>query len=205
MEQQQLEQPFGIQLVAGDTWSWKVNLSDYSPTAYTLKYFLRGASTLDLTATPSSSGTGFDLTAASAVTSPLAGGPYAWQLCVFDVSNNRTELARGTVDIVADIAVQEAGIDLRSFNRQMLDAIQKVLLGTASRVEAEYQVNGRMLRLYDRETLVKLEGKYAWRVQNELIRNGQLAPSHNQVRQAFGDPTNPVLVRMWKNFPGSGA
>jgi hypothetical protein len=204
MEQEQLAQPFGTELVAGDTWSWTVSLSNYSPQVYTLKYFLRGPSTLDLLAVPDPSGTGFKLAATPTQTTALNPGTYAWQLCVF-LSADRTELARGTVNVVGDLQAAEAGLDQRSFNRQMLDAIRAVMLGTASRKEAEYQINGRMLRLYDREKLMKLEGTYAWRVQNEQIKNGELASSHNQVRASFGDPSNPVLVRMWKNFPGSSA
>jgi hypothetical protein len=204
MERSQLDQPFGVELVAGDTWTWTVSLSDYSPQTYTLKYFLRGPSTLDLVAVADPSGSGYKLTATPTQTAALLPGTYAWQLCVFQ-NTDRTELARGTVQLVGDLQSADSGLDQRTFNRQMLDAIRAVMLGTASRKEAEYQINGRMLRLYDREKLAALEGKFAWRVQSEQIRNGELEPSHNQVRASFGDPSNPVLVRMWKNFPGSGA
>jgi hypothetical protein len=61
-----MEQPFGQSLVAGDTWSWTVDLSNesvpYSPSAgYVLKYFFRGPQNLTLQAT--ASGSSFSVTA----------------------------------------------------------------------------------------------------------------------------------------------
>ena len=200
------EQPFaGKDLVAGDTWNWTIQLDDYSPAQYTLKYFFRGPSSLDLLATPSADGSEFTVIAAGAQTSPLASGTYAFQMCVFDASGNRTELDRGNVRIWADISTQAAGIEERSWAKQMLDAIRATLLGTATRQEQEYQIMGRSLRLASRTELLKLEGEFAARYRREQIECGALPPQTNTVQVAFGDPTNPILERLWKNFPGSSS
>ena len=53
MLQSQFAQPFGKTLAAGDSWSWTIGLEDYSPASYTLKYFFRGQSQLDIIATTS--------------------------------------------------------------------------------------------------------------------------------------------------------
>jgi hypothetical protein len=200
------DQPFaGKQLVAGDTWNWTIELDDYSPAQYTLKYSFRGPSALDLTAVAAANGSAFNVIATGAQTSPLLAGTYAFQMSVFDASNNRTELDRGNVEMLADIAAAVAGAEERSWVKQMLDAIQGTLLGTASRQEQEYQVNGRSLRLSSRTELLKIESEFEGRYRKEQIACGALPPQTNQVHACFGDPTNPILVRLWKNFPGSSS
>ena len=201
----QFQQPFASQLVAGDDWSWTVSVQNYPPSSYTLKYFLRGPAKLDLAAVAAPNGSDFMVTGASADTSKLQAGVYGWQMCVFDAAGKRTELARGQVEIIADIASQDAGVDDRSWVKVSLDAVRAVIQGRASRVERQYMIAGRELQLLSPEDLLKLEGQLAARYRREQIESGQLPPQTNQVQAAFGDASNPVLVRMWKNFPGNSA
>jgi hypothetical protein len=178
-----VEQPFGNELVAGDVWNWTITLCDYSPTLYTLKYFFRGPKTLDLVAV--ASGSGFQVTATAAQTSPLDPGVYFWQMCVFDASNNRTELVRGSVEVLADISAMGEGIEGRSWVKQALDAVRAVIQGRASRVESEYQINGRMLRLMSPQELLDHEGDLTNRYNDELRDSGQRKRKSNQVLVRF--------------------
>jgi hypothetical protein len=182
-----MEQPFGQSLVAGDTWNWTVDLSNetvpYSPSAgYTLKYFFRGAQSLDLMA--SASGSAFSVTATPAQTKALPPGIYAWQAAVF-LSGDRTELARGTVEILPDISSQDVGFETRSWVKQSLDAVRAVLQNRAGRIEKEYQIAGRMLMLLTPDELLKLEGDLTERYQKELRDSGQIARNSSRIVARF--------------------
>lgn len=199
-------QPFGKQLVAGDTWQWTVTLPDYPPSQFELTYAFRGPSSLDAVGITAANGSDFSIITSKTNTEALTPGLYAWSMYVVETATgNKTELGRGTVELVCDLASQEAGYDPRSFNRRMLAALEALLLNVGARVEDEYQINGRMLRVTPREKLQAMRDTYYARVRREMIESGELPPSTNQVRVSFGDPTDPVLVRLWKQFPGTGA
>ena len=182
----QIQQPFGKQLIAGDTWSWTITLPDWTPAGgYTLKYFFRGPGKLDILATASADNASFVAAATPTQTEGLPAGTYEWQLCVFDASNNRQELARGEVEVLPDIASQTQPNDNRSWVKKTLDAIRANLQGRASRVEQEYMVAGRQARLLTMKELLDAEGEFAARYRKEQIDSGQLKPSTNQVRVRF--------------------
>jgi hypothetical protein len=206
----QYQQPFGKQLIPGDQWLWTVSLPDYPPSQFTLKYAFRGPKVngpglLDITATTATNGSDFSLTVAPADTEVLDPGFYGWGMLVFDGSNNRTELARGTVELIPDLVAQDGGYDPRTFELRMLGALEALLLNVAARVEDEYQINGRMLRITPRDKLLMMRDDFVSRVRRQQIECGELPPQTNQVQGAFGDASNPVLVRLWKNFPGNSA
>jgi hypothetical protein len=182
-----MEQPFGQSLVAGDTWSWTVDLSNesvpYSPSAgYVLKYFFRGAQNLTVQAT--ASGSAFLVTASPTQTGALPPGTYSWQAVVY-LNTDRTELARGTVTVLPDVEAQDAGVETRSWVKQSLDAVRAVIANRASRIEKEYQIAGRMLMLLAPEELLKLEGELTERYQKELRDSGQIARNNNKVVARF--------------------
>jgi hypothetical protein len=100
------------------------------------------------------------------------------------------ELGRGTVEVLADIskATAGSGADFRTQNRRTLDAIRAVLEGKATRVEQEYQVGGRMLKLVPYAELREMEADYTNRVANEEIAAGTRDPNSNMVHVRFGCP-----------------
>jgi len=115
----------------------------------------------------------------------------------------RRELDRGQVEIIADISGETAPVDGRSWVKISLDAVRAVIQGRAGRIERQYMIAGRELQVMDPLELMKWEGHLTARYRRELIESGQLSQSYNQVRGAFGDPTDPVLQRLWKNYPGN--
>src|SRR5947209_15562999 len=135
------EQPFGQKIIAGDTWKWTVTLPDYPSGSYTLKYFFRGPSILDLVASPTGTAD-YQITASPSQTSPLRAGVYDWQAAVFDSSGSKVEIGRGQVEVLADVSAQKAGTESRSWVKITLDNVRAVLQGSAGRMEAEYQING---------------------------------------------------------------
>jgi hypothetical protein len=204
-----MNQPFGQKLVAGDTWKWTVTLDDYPSSQFTLKYFFRGVDQLDAVATGSGNDYTISIPPTATGTNPQTGklnpGQYLWQMCVFDASNNRTELDRGSVEVLADISQagsDGASVEGRSFVKQALDNVRQAILNYSGRVEQEYQIGNRIVRCKSLRDLLELEGILQWRYKRELIESGQLPPATNDVRASFGDPGGVVIQRF---FPGSSA
>jgi hypothetical protein len=179
-----MRQPFGNQLVAGDSWTWSITDLDYDPTIYTLKYFFRGPGTLDLSST--ADGGAFSVKATTAQTKDLPGGTYAWQAVVTTVAGDRVEISRGSVEILENIEKRADNTDGRSQVKRTLDAIRACLEKTASREEMEYQINGRMLRFRTPKELLDLEREFARRYEQELEASGQKQGSDRLVYARFG-------------------
>jgi hypothetical protein len=179
-----MRQPFGSKLVAGDTWTWSLNDLGYDLTVYTITYSLRGlGGQLDLTQQSDGAG-GYKLEGASVDTTALSAGVYAWGLYATK-AGKRTELARGTVEILQDLTTAGNAVDGRSFNKRMLDAIRAVLENRATRVESEYQVGGRMLKLLSMQQLIDAEAYYRQQYRTEQRKAGQISPNANQIRVRF--------------------
>jgi hypothetical protein len=178
---------FGTKLIAGDAWGpFTVSPCDYTPDAgYTLKLLLRGTENLDLTAAVD--GSSFVVSATSTQTKDLPGGIYAWTLAVYKDSD-RTTLAQGTVEVLADLETQSAGVETRSWVEQALAAVRAVIAGTAGRKEEEYQVAGRMMRLRTPRELMELERTLAWKLHFMQIADGQKPAGSGTVQFGFGDP-----------------
>lgn len=181
-----MEQPFGSQLVAGDTWDWLVALCDYSASAYTLKFFFRGPQSLDIVAT--AEGDSFRLHEDPAETSKLTAGDYRWSAAVFEIANGaKTTIADGTVKVLPDISAFKPGTDGRSFAKQMLAAIEGLLAQRVdpSRLSDTYQHDGVMVKYMTHDQLVKARGYWTSQVNKELILSGELEPDYNQVKVGF--------------------
>lgn len=163
-----MEQPFANQLlVAGDTWEWEISLSEYPATDFTLKYLFRGASDSKLEVVATANGSGFKLKASGVDTKKLQAGTARFQMMV-EKSGDRTTLGVGSVEILPNLADLPAGSELRSWVKVTLDAVRAVLQGRGSRMDAEYQINGRMLRLMDPKELMWWETRLAARYEAEL-------------------------------------
>lgn len=176
--------PFGQKLRAGTTWDFDVSFADYSAAdGYTLNFYLRGPQTLDIIGT--ADGAGFNLLASATATAGLVEGDYNWLMTVTK-AGVVTQVGAGAVEVLPDLAAQGAGYDGRSFAKKMLDAVRKALTGTMDRVEQEYTVNGRMLKLMSRKELIDLEAQFLVRYNNELIESGQKPGRSSQVHMRFG-------------------
>lgn len=179
--------PIGTKLVAGDVWGpWTVCPYGYSPAdGYTLKLMLRGAKNLDLTA--SVSGSDFVLSATSAETAAFTAGTYRWKLAAYKDSD-RTTLADGTVEILADLETQDEGVETRSWVEQALAAVRAVIAGTAGRKERQWQYQGRMLELRSMKELLEAERELAWKLYHMQIADGSRPANSGTVQIGFGAP-----------------
>jgi hypothetical protein len=195
----QSQQPFASQLIAGDDWSWTIALRDYPASTYTLKYFLRGpvaGASLDLVASAAPNGSDFLLTATADQTKNLGPGTYGWQQRVWDSDDKCTELARGTVQILADIASQTAPYDARSDVKVQLDNVRSLIRQTTARIEQEYTTpGGRHMLLKRLNELRAEEGILANRFKREQLDSEQVAGDSNLIRAGF--PPADSRVGVW--------
>lgn len=172
------------ELVAGDTWSWTRSLSDYPAGTWTLTYYLRGQAG-EISFSASASGTDHLVSVAKATTAGYKAGFYQWEAAVTD-GTTRTTVARGTLTVKPDPANTGAGLDARSHARKVLEAIEAVIEGRATKDQQEYSIGGRMLKRTALADLQKLRANYRAEVFAET--QGEAA--------AKGLGTSRVVVRL---------
>jgi hypothetical protein len=185
---QTTEEPRRLQ--AGDTWEWIRTLIDFPASlGWVLKYYLRGATagmTLDITATANSnpalgSVDDFAISVPASSTS-LPAGEYAWSARVEKGAEKYT-VDQGTLTVTPDVS-QATTIDNRSHNRKVYESICAVIEKTATRIEQEYEVEGRKLMLRSPMELQKMKAIYSRLVRQEERNAGQ-RPKHRRVVMGF--------------------
>lgn len=151
------------QLLAGDTWKWKVSLSDYpASSGWTLYYYLVNQSISKITLTSSASDDDHQIEVAKADTAGYAAGIYNYQAVVAS-STKRYLVESGRVEVLPNYAAQTGTYDDRSFARKMVDALETALLTSAASGDIiEYTIGGRSVKK-DRYT-VRRELDY-WKAQ----------------------------------------
>ena len=153
-----------LELRAGDTWKWNRTdkVSDYPSPAWTLKYrFKNQAGGFEITATADGSG-GFSVSVDKTTTGAIAAGVYQWQAEVDNGTERYTLERGGYLTVVADFFSGTAGaaFDSRTHARKVLESIEAVIEGRASKDQEEYQIAGRMLKRTPIPDLLKLRQTY---------------------------------------------
>lgn len=151
------------EILAGDTLQWTKTLSDYLATAgYTLKYrLINAAGKIDITA--AASGADHAVSVSAVLTAAYASGTYTWTSYVEKGAGETLErytVETGTITVKPSLATQSAGLDTRSHAKKVLDAIEAVIEGRASRSDSEYSIGGRTLRNMTHDELIKMRSFY---------------------------------------------
>lgn len=115
---------------------------DYLAPTWSVSALLRGPSSIDLAAT--GVGDTHSFTASGATTAGYAAGRYTVSVRVSDGADV-FELEAGSAEIIADVAALVAGHDPREHAERVLDAIEAVLEGRASKDQQSYSINDREL------------------------------------------------------------
>lgn len=152
------------EIKAGLTFSNLVTLTAYPAPDWALSVVLRGPAVINLAAT--ADGVQHKLAATAAQTGAYAPGLYAYSARVTR-GDDVVEVESGTVTVVADLAQQDAGGDMRSHNRKVLDSIRAVIEQRATVDQERYRINNRELYRTPLEELRKHEAFYAARVAAE--------------------------------------
>lgn len=153
------------QLRAGDTWKWRrENLADYPAGTWTLRYrFKNAAGGFEVTAT--ASGLAHAVTVPAATTGGYAAGVYSWVAWV-ESGAERYTVDSGEAEVLPDLRAGTAAAaqDLRTHARRVVEAIEAVLEGRATKDQEEYRIGDRMLKRTPIADLLRLRDRY----RNEL-------------------------------------
>lgn len=178
-----------LEWAAGDTVQWTKDLADYPAGTWTLAYYFRGAAG-GLAATATASGTTHAITITAAQSAVLAPGRYAWEAYVTSGSV-RHRVGGGTVLVTRNLAATPAGFDARQHCEKVLDAIEAVIEGRATRDQQSYSIAGRSLQRMPVADLIVLRDKYKFEVA-ELRRAERIAQglgTKSRILVRFGAPT----------------
>ncbi len=177
-------------IAAGDSATWKDAPTvdnarrALSPPSWTLKYAIRGAQTLDLTATQD--GTDWTTSISKAQSAALTAGRYYWQAYV-ENGSERITIGNGQLDITPNLSTASAGAELRTQSKQDLDAVQAAMRAMiAGGAVQKYMIHGRQVEKMTMADLIQLESKLKATVAREnaaqSIANGQGNPNNVFVR-----------------------
>lgn len=147
-----------VEIVVGDTLEWQKSLADYPAPSWTLNYYFRGrVGSFDITA--SASGSDHLVTVAKATTAGYKAGDYQWT-AVVSSATERFTVGEGLTTVKPDPTKTGAGLETRGHARKVLDAIEAVLEGRASKDQEEYTIGQRSLKRTPLEELMKLRNRY---------------------------------------------
>jgi hypothetical protein len=149
------------ELRAGDTWKWRrEDLELYPAPTWVLKYRAKNsAGGFEITA--AASGTAHAVTVAAATTAAYAAGLYAWVAWV-ESGAERYTVDSGELRVLPDLraGTATAAQDVRSHARRVLEAIEAVIEGRATRDQEEYRIADRMLKRTPIADLLALRDRY---------------------------------------------
>lgn len=173
-------------LRAGDNATWTRSLPDYLPAdGWTLKYALTNAgAAITFTATDNGDGSHLvDVVASTTVA--WAAGTYVLQGYV-EKGTARYTVFEGYVEITP--ALHAGAVESRSLAKQILDALEAMILGKASRDQASYTIAGRSLQHLSPDELIRWRDHYAtlWAREQEKLRAAAGRGSGRTKRLHFG-------------------
>ena len=166
----------------GERLEWTKSYSDYSAADYDLQYRFRGVGApIDVDAT--ADGTEFEAAITAAQSATLGVGKYQWQAWLTEQADatNTFIAGEGTMNVRQGFVEGEANtVDLRSTAKQIVDALEAALLGSAGREQMEYEietpVGRRKIRYMSRSEQMSFLKYYKQIVAKEnaaeRIRNG---------------------------------
>lgn len=142
------------QVIAGDTWTWKKQLSDYLPSdGWVLTYALVKTGVI-ITITAADDNDDHLIEEAATTTASNDPGIYHWQSYITkSATSERYKYETGTIEVLADFAAQSTGYDNRSFAKKMVDAIEAILPTAKSLKVISISVDGRSYNYADVQSL----------------------------------------------------
>jgi len=163
-----------LEITAGDKVSWSLYLADYLPAdGWTLKYALRGPAVIDVETT--ADGSSHLVAVAGNTSKDWATGLYSWARYVQHTDTTRVTLATGRLKINPDLVAAGEGYDGRSHAEKVLEAIERVIEGRATRGDQELQFDGKKIVKMTVAELIQLRQQYRNEVRAE--KNRQLKKS----------------------------
>lgn len=163
-------------IVAGTTVKWTKDLSAHYPASqgWSLVYSLRlqtgsgtGDDALDLTA--AADGDAFSITIPSTDTVKTA-GLWCWASYI-QKDTERYRIDEGTFSLEPDLSAISSTFDGRSHAKTVLDAIEAVIEGRASKDQQSYAIGGRQLARTPIVDLLLLRDRYKAEYEREVAKD----------------------------------
>lgn len=171
-----------LKLIAGTTVEWLIRADDYPAPTWTGELALVMDSDAQQIAT-TDNGNGEHLVRLDpAVSALLQRGIYRWQVTLTD-GTDRHPVQTGVLEVIADYAAINGGLDDRSDNAKLYDAITAVMLGKASSDQSSMAIGGRSLSRYTWDELSQMRGAFAHQMtDSERMARGFSPSTPPQVR-----------------------
>lgn len=161
-----------LNITAGDSIAWTISHDDYpAGDSWVLSYVLLNSSA-KIEISSSASGDDHEVSLAAATTADYTTGVYQFAAYMTKGSDRYT-VDTGSIEILANYATQTT-LDTRSTAKKMLDAIDSLLVGKASKDVFSYSIGGRSLTSLTIEELESWRDKYAAKYRKEQIANGDI-------------------------------
>lgn len=156
-------------LVVGDTIEFLTAVDDYPPAdGWTFKIRIvhrTNSAITPITLTATTSGTEYLTQVAPSTTANWTAGDYSWTSWV-EKSGARYVVESGLVELLPNPAAVTTS-DLRTHARIVLDAIEAVIEGRASKDQEEYTIGARSLKRTPIKELLALRDRYKAEVRRE--------------------------------------
>lgn len=144
-------------ITAGNTVKFTVENSDFPPSTWTLTYTLvSSAASYDVTATDNGDGSHL-FSANSSVTTTWAEGHYSFFISASDGADRYT-VAQGSIDVLPN--PESGAYDPRSHAKKVLDSLDALLEGKATKDQESYSINGRSISRMSIEDLIMWRDRY---------------------------------------------
>lgn len=140
------------ELIAGDTWEWQRELSDYPASTHSAAWYFEKADG-NFSVTAGETGDTFTGTVSSANSATYRAGRYRWRLLVTRTADSvRKTVEEGWLEVLPDPAAA-GNVDHRTTARAVLDMIDAYLRDPTNLNAASYSLGGRSLSRWSRSEL----------------------------------------------------
>ena len=151
-------------LIAGDTWDWERELSDYPAGTWTAVWYF-GNALGQFSVAAGVSGTKHTASVAAATTAARVPGRYRWRLAVSS-GGTRYTVEEGWAEVLQDPATA-TNVDWRSSARVQLDNVESYLRDPNNLSAASYSIGGRALSRWSRAELLAEQSRLRMEVRSE--------------------------------------
>lgn len=195
-------------LTAGDTWAWTRLLQNYDPdSGWVLSYALVSptiATPIKITGTNNGDGQ-HKIEVDAVTTAAYAAGYYTWQAYVTNAgTTERYKLFDGQLTIEANFATAAGILDARTQVKQVLDALESMILGKALvGDQLHYSINGRTLNRMSPHDIVYWRNYYRSLYTQELRRQriARGLSDNGKITARFNELSFPLNGSAWPNWP----
>lgn len=169
------------ELIAGDTWEWTRDLSDYPASTHSAAWYFEKVDQ-NFSVSAGETGDMFTGTVAAATSATYRAGRYRWRLVVTRTADSvRKTVESGWIEVRPDPAAA-GNVDHRTTARVMLDNIDAYLKDPTNLAASSYAIGGRSLSRWSRADLLVERSQLMAQVMREeraeRATRGEALPGH---------------------------